>query len=134
MEPGQAAWQRLADAFMAAATRTSTIEITVLENEAFKQKLTTAMQSGDPPDIFQSWGGGVLYEYAAGRARQGHHRRSGHGRLGRVLPPGRAQPLRQRRQELRRALEHGHGRLLVQQGALRPGRDRNAAGHLDRVP
>jgi raffinose/stachyose/melibiose transport system substrate-binding protein len=41
------------------------IEITVLENEAFKQKLATAMQSGSPPDIFQSWGGGVLDQYAA---------------------------------------------------------------------
>jgi raffinose/stachyose/melibiose transport system substrate-binding protein len=35
-----------------------TVEITVLENEAFKTKLTTVLQSGDPPDIFQSWGGG----------------------------------------------------------------------------
>ena len=41
-----------------------TIEITVLENEAFKSKLTTVMQSGEPPDIFHSWGGGVLNEYA----------------------------------------------------------------------
>ena len=40
------------------------IEITVLENEAFKAKLATAMQSGSPPDIFQSWGGGVLKQYA----------------------------------------------------------------------
>jgi raffinose/stachyose/melibiose transport system substrate-binding protein len=40
------------------------IEITVLENEAFKTKLTTVMQSGNPPDIFQTWGGGVLAEYA----------------------------------------------------------------------
>ena len=40
------------------------IEITVLENEAFKTKLTTVMQSGEPPDIFQSWGGGVMNEYA----------------------------------------------------------------------
>jgi raffinose/stachyose/melibiose transport system substrate-binding protein len=32
----------------------------VLENEAFKAKLTTVMQSGDPPDIFQSWGGGTF--------------------------------------------------------------------------
>jgi raffinose/stachyose/melibiose transport system substrate-binding protein len=36
------------------------IEITVLENEAFKTKLTTVMQSGDAPDIFQSWGGGTF--------------------------------------------------------------------------
>jgi len=40
------------------------IEITVLENEAFKSKLATAMQSGSPPDVFQSWGGGVLKQYA----------------------------------------------------------------------
>jgi raffinose/stachyose/melibiose transport system substrate-binding protein len=38
------------------------IEITVLENEAFKTKLTTVMQSGEVPDIFQSWGGGTLKE------------------------------------------------------------------------
>jgi raffinose/stachyose/melibiose transport system substrate-binding protein len=36
----------------------------VLENEAFKSKMTTVMQSGTPPDIFQSWGGGVMNEYA----------------------------------------------------------------------
>lgn len=41
-----------------------TVEVTVLENEAFKSKLTTVMQSGNPPDIFHSWGGGVLAEYA----------------------------------------------------------------------
>jgi raffinose/stachyose/melibiose transport system substrate-binding protein len=40
------------------------VEITVLENEAFKSKLTTLMQSGNPPDIFHSWGGGTLAEYA----------------------------------------------------------------------
>jgi raffinose/stachyose/melibiose transport system substrate-binding protein len=39
------------------------INITVLENEAFKSKLTTVMQSGSPPDIFQTWGGGVLAQY-----------------------------------------------------------------------
>ena len=38
------------------------IEITILENEAFKTKLTTVMQGGDPPDIFQSWGGGTFNE------------------------------------------------------------------------
>ena len=40
------------------------IKITVLENEAFKAKLTTNMQAGKPPDIFQSWGGGTLKEQA----------------------------------------------------------------------
>lgn len=59
----KAAWQGLADSFTAANPNVE-IEITVLENEAFKQKLATAMQSGNPPDVFQSWGGGVLFEYA----------------------------------------------------------------------
>ncbi|MEJ2571207.1 MAG: extracellular solute-binding protein [Anaerolineales bacterium] len=59
----KALWQKLADEYMAAHPNVN-IEITVLENEAFKTKLTTVMQSGEPPDIFQSWGGGVLNEYA----------------------------------------------------------------------
>jgi raffinose/stachyose/melibiose transport system substrate-binding protein len=63
-DPGLSAWQRLADEYMAANPNVE-IEITVLENDAFKQRLTTVMQSGEPPDIFQSWGGGVLAEYAA---------------------------------------------------------------------
>ena len=37
-----------------------TINVTVLENEAFKTKLATQMQSGTPPDLFQSWGGGTM--------------------------------------------------------------------------
>ena len=41
-----------------------TIEVTHLENEAFKERLATVMQSGDPPDLFQSWGGGVMWNFA----------------------------------------------------------------------
>jgi raffinose/stachyose/melibiose transport system substrate-binding protein len=59
----KALWQQMADDYMAAHPNV-TIEITVLENEAFKTKLTTVMQSGEPPDIFQSWGGGTMNEYA----------------------------------------------------------------------
>ena len=59
----KAGMQAAADAFMAENPGV-TIEITVLENDAFKTKMTTTMQSGDPPDVFQSWGGGVLYQYA----------------------------------------------------------------------
>jgi raffinose/stachyose/melibiose transport system substrate-binding protein len=40
------------------------IELPFLENEAFKAKLTTLLQSPDAPDIFHSWGGGVFYEQA----------------------------------------------------------------------
>jgi raffinose/stachyose/melibiose transport system substrate-binding protein len=39
------------------------VNVTVLENENFKAKMTTVMQSGDAPDVFQSWGGGVMNEY-----------------------------------------------------------------------
>lgn len=60
-DPGLSDWQKMADDYMAAHPNV-VIEITVLENEAFKTKLTTVMQSGDPPDIFQSWGGGGFNE------------------------------------------------------------------------
>lgn len=63
VEAQKAKFQELADAYMKDNPNVQ-IEITVLENEAFKQKLATAMQSGAPPDIFQSWGGGVLNQYA----------------------------------------------------------------------
>jgi raffinose/stachyose/melibiose transport system substrate-binding protein len=59
----QATWQGIADAYMAQHPNVN-IEITVLENEAFKAQLVTVMQAGDPPDIFRSWGGGVLWTYA----------------------------------------------------------------------
>ncbi|MDP3316330.1 MAG: extracellular solute-binding protein [Devosia sp.] len=41
------------------------VELPFLENEAFKAKLTTLLQSADAPDVFHSWGGGVFYEQAA---------------------------------------------------------------------
>jgi raffinose/stachyose/melibiose transport system substrate-binding protein len=40
------------------------IKITAIENQSYKQKLATVMQSGSPPDLFQTWGGGVLFQYA----------------------------------------------------------------------
>ena len=58
-DPGKALWQTMADEYMAAHPNVK-INITVLENEAFKTKLTTVMQGGTPPDIFQSWGGGTM--------------------------------------------------------------------------
>jgi raffinose/stachyose/melibiose transport system substrate-binding protein len=61
--PETAYWQGLADAYTAEHPNV-TFEITVLENAAFKDRLVTVMQAGDPPDIFQSWGGAVLWTYA----------------------------------------------------------------------
>jgi len=62
-ENHKALFQKFADDYMATHPNVD-IQITVLENEAFKTKLTTVMQSGEPPDIFQSWGGGVMNDYA----------------------------------------------------------------------
>jgi raffinose/stachyose/melibiose transport system substrate-binding protein len=62
-EPGKSSWQNLANQYMKAHPHVK-INITILENDAFKQKLATVMQSGQPPDLFTSWGGGVLYQYA----------------------------------------------------------------------
>ncbi len=59
----KALYQAVVDEYVKAHPNV-TIEITILENEAFKTKLTTVMQSGTPPDLFHSWGGGVLAEYA----------------------------------------------------------------------
>jgi raffinose/stachyose/melibiose transport system substrate-binding protein len=60
-DPGKALWQALADEYMAAHPNV-TVKLTVLENEAFKTKLTTELQAQTPPDLFQSWGGGGLVE------------------------------------------------------------------------
>jgi len=69
-DPGLSIWQELADQFEADHPGV-TINITVLENEAFKSRLTTVMQSNDPPDLFQSWGGGIMQAYAdAGLLRE----------------------------------------------------------------
>src|SRR4051812_29511201 len=60
-DPLKTIWKNAADQYMAAHPNVK-IHITVLENEAFKAKLTTTMQGGKVPDIFQSWGGGTLKE------------------------------------------------------------------------
>jgi len=62
-DPMKTVWKQAAGQYMAAHPNVK-IKITVLENEAFKAKLTTNMQAGKPPDIFQSWGGGTMKEQA----------------------------------------------------------------------
>src|SRR6187200_2908975 len=56
-EPGKADFQAIADAYTAAHPNVK-INITVLENEAFKTKLA-ATPADAYPDLFQSWGGGT---------------------------------------------------------------------------
>ena len=58
-DPGLSLWKKLADEYTAAHPNVK-IDIQVNENEAFKTKLTTLLQQGDVPDLFQTWGGGGL--------------------------------------------------------------------------
>src|SRR6187551_537294 len=60
-EPGLSLWQTMADEFTAEHPNV-TFDITVLENDTFKPKLTTEVQGGNVPDLFQSWGGGGMAE------------------------------------------------------------------------
>jgi raffinose/stachyose/melibiose transport system substrate-binding protein len=54
-------WQEAADQYEKANPGVK-IEFDYLENEAFKAKLPTLLQSSDRPSAFHSWGGGVMYE------------------------------------------------------------------------
>jgi raffinose/stachyose/melibiose transport system substrate-binding protein len=62
-DPGKKDFQAIADAYTAAHPNVK-INITVLENEAFKTKLATQIQSGAVPDLFQSWGGATMAQQA----------------------------------------------------------------------
>jgi raffinose/stachyose/melibiose transport system substrate-binding protein len=62
-DPMLSKWAQMAHQFEATHPGV-TFEITPLENEAFKTKLTTVVQAGNPPDIFHTWGGGVLFQQA----------------------------------------------------------------------
>lgn len=58
-EPNRGVWQKAADTYQAAHPGV-TIKINVQNDPDFKTALDARMQAGDPPDIFQTWGGGVL--------------------------------------------------------------------------
>ena len=102
-----------------------TIDIKVLENEAFKTKLTTLLQPGDVPDLFQTWGGGDLRQQVeAGLVKditRRHRVLEGHDQ------PRRAEHLCVRRQAVRRPVGHRHDRLLVQHEAVQGRRHHRAA-------
>ena len=40
------------------------VKLTRIPNDSFKQKLSVAMSGGEVPDVFQSWGGGWLKNFA----------------------------------------------------------------------
>src|ERR1700761_6159126 len=54
-------WQEAAQKFESTHPGVK-IQFDYLENEAFKAKLPTLLQSKDRPSAFHSWGGGVMYE------------------------------------------------------------------------
>lgn len=58
-EPAKKLWAQRAKEFEAAHPDV-TIKIVTLENEAYKSKMTAQTASGKLPDIYHTWGGGVL--------------------------------------------------------------------------
>ena len=57
----RALWQEAAQQYQGAHPGVK-VQFDYLENEAFKSKLPTLLQSKDRPSAFHSWGGGVMYE------------------------------------------------------------------------
>ena len=58
-EPVVEVWRQVADEFEQANPGV-TIDMQFLENQAFKAKLPTLLQSSEVPSLFYTWGGGVL--------------------------------------------------------------------------
>ncbi|WP_225098765.1 extracellular solute-binding protein [Streptomyces sp. CoH27] len=58
-EPTKTVWAGLAKKFEAQNPKVK-IKIVQLENDAYKSKMTALIASGKLPDIFHTWGGGVL--------------------------------------------------------------------------
>jgi raffinose/stachyose/melibiose transport system substrate-binding protein len=59
-EPLLGLWQSVADDFMKAHPGVK-VEVSAVQNEELqKTKIPVALQSGNPPDLFQQWGGGEL--------------------------------------------------------------------------
>jgi raffinose/stachyose/melibiose transport system substrate-binding protein len=62
--PEQTAWMRqLAKTYEDSHSGTK-IAIQAMSGEAYKAKLTTSLQSSDRPDLFYTWGGGVMFAQA----------------------------------------------------------------------
>ena len=58
-DPLKSYFQKVADAYTAAHPNV-TFKIVPIQNETIQTKITVALQSNNPPDIFQQWGGGDL--------------------------------------------------------------------------
>jgi raffinose/stachyose/melibiose transport system substrate-binding protein len=62
--PEQTTWMRQVAKTYEASHPGTTIAIQVMSGEAYKAKLTTSLQSPDRPDLFYTWGGGVMFAQA----------------------------------------------------------------------
>jgi len=58
-EPGKSFWQTVANEYHAAHPNV-TIDVVPIQNEQFTTKIPVALQSSDPPSVYQQWGGGQL--------------------------------------------------------------------------
>jgi raffinose/stachyose/melibiose transport system substrate-binding protein len=56
-QPGLGVWQQAANQFHAAHPNVS-FKISPIQNESLMTKIPIALQSNNPPDVFQQWGGG----------------------------------------------------------------------------
>src|SRR4029453_6078555 len=59
--PGKALWAQVVKEFQKAHPNV-TIKNVPLQNEQFTTKIPIALQSSNPPDVFQNWGGGGLVD------------------------------------------------------------------------
>jgi raffinose/stachyose/melibiose transport system substrate-binding protein len=57
-DPGKSVWQGVADAYHTAHPKVS-FKVVPIQNEQFTTKVPLALQSSDPPSIYQQWGGGA---------------------------------------------------------------------------
>jgi raffinose/stachyose/melibiose transport system substrate-binding protein len=66
-DPGKSFWQQIANEYHAKHPNV-TIKVVPVQNEQFTTKIPVALQSKEPPDLFQQWGGGQLADQVkAGR-------------------------------------------------------------------
>lgn len=60
-DPGMQFWQDVADEYMEDNPDVR-IDVVPMQNEEFLTEIPIALQSDDPPDLFQQWGGGQMRE------------------------------------------------------------------------
>ena len=120
---GKALWAQVAKEFEASHPGV-TIQEVPLQNEQFTTKIPLALQSNDPPDVFQNWGGGGLVDQVkAGKvADVTKYVSSWIKNIGGVC-----RRMAGRRQAVRDPVQPRRRRVLVRQGSLREGGDHVSA-------